>query len=157
MVAWSYVPSKGVSIPGPMFLPGGILCHAGLCLEGVCPLIRKAGGTHPTEMLSCYHPAVCEGYVFTGVCLSMGVGSRSLSRGGLHAREDLHPSGSLSRGVFVQRGLCPGGISVQGASLSRGVSVQGVSIQRGLCPWGSLSGRSLSRGVSVMETPPYGN
>ena len=32
----------------------------------------------------------------------------------------------------------------------------------GLCPWGSLSGASLSSGVSVwgvsvMETPPYGN
>ena len=110
---------------------------------------------------------VCEGYVFTGVCLSTG------------------ESQSLSRGVSVLGGPCPGGlclvVSVQ-ASLSRGslirgglypgVSVQGISVQGGslswlgglcpegsLCPWGSLyrgvsvkgslSRGSLSMGVSV--------
>ena len=70
--------------------------------------------------------------------------------------------GSLSRGVSVRGGLCPGG------SLSRGVSVWGISVQGslcpgGLCPEGSLSGEisvqgglsggSLPRGVSVRETP----
>ena len=65
-----------------------------------------------------YANEVCEGYVFTGVCLSTG-GSRSLSRGGLHpvgGGESLHLGGSLSRGVCVQRGVsargggpCPGG------------------------------------------------
>ena len=34
--------------------------------------IWQAGGTHPTVM-SCYRPQQsCEGYVFTGVCLSTG-------------------------------------------------------------------------------------
>ena len=86
---------------------------------------------------------VCEGYVFTGACLSTG---------------GLCPKGSLTRGVSVQRGggLCLGGLcperrgSLSGGSLSReeGVSVWGVSVQRGgglclggLCPGGSLSGR----------------
>ena len=53
---------------------------------------------------------VCEGYVFTGVCLSI--------------------EGSLSRGYLFRRGLCLGGlcprrVSVHGGSLSRGISVQG--------------------------------
>ena len=52
---------------------------------------------------------VCEGYVFTGVCLSTGWISVQ--------------GGSLSRG-----GLCPGG-----RSLSRGVSVFGESVQGDLC------------------------
>ena len=64
---------------------------------------------------------VCEGYVFTGVCLSTG-------------------GGYLSRGVCVQVGLCSGG------SLSRGVSVLGDLCSGGPCPGGSLGG-SLSRGV----------
>ena len=38
----------------------------------------QAGGTHPTEMLSWFiitaRNKVCEGYVFTGVCLSTGEG-----------------------------------------------------------------------------------
>ena len=61
---------------------------------------------------------VCEGYVFTGVCLSRG-------------------EVSVHRGVSAHGGsLCPGGVSVQG-----GISVQG----GGLCPGGSLSmGGSLS-------------
>ena len=54
--------------------------------------------------------------VFTGVCLSTG-GSRSLSGG----------SRSLSRGSLSR------GVSVQGESLSKGVSVG-----EGVCPGGSL-------------------
>ena len=80
------------------------------------------------------------------------------------------PKGRGVSVVSVQGGLCPrrslsgvffGGVSVQGGSLSR----QGVSVQGDLCPGrgvsaqgGSLSRRgSLSRGVSVRETPKYGN
>ena len=34
---------------------------------------QQAGGTHPTGMHTCYRPQQsCEGYVFTGVCLSTG-------------------------------------------------------------------------------------
>ena len=44
---------------------------------------------------------VCEGYVFTGVCLSTA-GGLGMSRG------------SPSRGVCVQGCLCPRGVSVQG-------------------------------------------
>ena len=37
------------------------------------PPNQKVGGTHPTGMLSSYRPQLsCEGYVFTGVCLSTG-------------------------------------------------------------------------------------
>ena len=86
----------------------------------------------------------------------------SLCRMGLCSGVSLS-SGSLSRGVSVQGGLCPGG------SLSRGVSVQGkglcpegASVQRGLCPGvpvqGGLSGGVCPGGLpdrdpSWMETP----
>ena len=55
---------------------------------------------------------VCEGYVFTGVCLSTG--GLSLCPGGSLPQGGLHPRASLSRGVSV-----------------RGISVQGVSVQGG--------------------------
>ena len=86
---------------------------------------------------------VCEGNVFTDVCLSTW--------------------GSLFRGGFCPGGLYPGGLC-PGGPLSRGVSIQGkglypgegslsrerVSVQgKGLCPGEG----SLSRGVSVRETP----
>ena len=64
-----------------------------------------------------------QGNIFTGVCLSTG-GSSS---GG-----SLCPGWSLSRGVYIQGGLCP---------------------IRDLCPGGSLSWGSLSRVTSVRETP----
>ena len=46
--------------------------------------------------------------------------------------------------------------------MSGGICVWGVSVEGGFCPRRSLSGGSLSRGslslgVSVRETPPYGN
>ena len=49
---------------------------------------------------------VCEGYVFTGVCLSTG---------------GLCPKGSLFRGVSVQRGggLCLGGLCPEGSLSGR--------------------------------------
>ena len=58
-------------------------------------------------------PAVLQGNVFTGVCLSRG---------------------SLSRGSLVK------GISVKGGSLSRGVSGQGSLSREGLCPRGLCQG-----------------
>ena len=80
----------------------------------------------------------CEGYVFTGVCLSTGEGGLY---GGVSIQGGLCPrEGSLSKGgISVRGGLCPGG---PGGSLSRGgVSVQG----RGLCPGeGSLSRGGVS-------------
>ena len=48
---------------------------------------------------------VCEGNVFTGVCLSTG--------GLCPGRFSVQWGGSLSRGVSVREGLCPG-VSVQG-------------------------------------------
>ena len=57
----------------------------------------------------------CEGYIFTGVCLSTG-GSGLPFKGCLSR-------GSLSRRVSAPRALCLGG------SLSREVSVQGVSVR----------------------------
>ena len=97
----------------------------------------------------CLPPAndVCEGYVFTGVCLSMGGSGGvpvSVHGGFCPGMGGLCPGGGgLSRGW----GVCIGG----GESLSRG---WGVSVQGGLCPgWGSLSRGSLS----WRPPSPYGN
>ena len=102
-----------------------------------------------TLLLPLLPPAnkVCEGYVFTGVCLSTGglalCPGGSPSGGslfmGVSVQGSLSRGGFLSKGISVQRGVCPG-VSVRG-SLSTGVSVWG-SLSRG-----SLSGGSLSRGV----------
>ena len=85
----------------------------------------------------------CEGYIFTGVCLSIGCGGslsrkwevsvRGVSGGrGFCPARGLWPEQSLSRGISVQ------GVSVQGVSVW-GVSVWGVSVQGGLCPGGLVS------------------
>ena len=103
---------------------------------------------------------VCEGYVFTGVCLSTG---------GL----GLCPGGGVSvQGISVWVGLCLGlsgfcsGWSLSGALwfLFRMVSVQrclclGVSLPGGSSPKGSLSrGISVWRGLCHRPPPsPYGN
>ena len=87
---------------------------------------------------------VCEGYVFTAVCLSTGGGGLGLCPGGLcpGGKVSVHPGGSLFRGVSVQGDLCPG------RSLSRGLC-PGRSLSRGgLCP-----GEFLSWGVSVQVGP----
>ena len=55
---------------------------------------------------------VCEGYVFTGVCLSTWGGESVSVQGGGSVQGSLCLRGSLSR-----IGLCPG-VSVQGGSLS---------------------------------------
>ena len=102
--------------------------HLNCCLIGLITFLPR-----PNE--------VCEGYVFTGFCLSTG-GSRSLSGGRVSVWGGLCLRGSLSGG-----GLCPGEVSV------RGDSIQGEGFCRGgLCPrwslstWGLCPGRSLSRG-----------
>ena len=84
---------------------------------------------------------VCEGYVFTGVCLSTGgltlclwgvlVSVWGVSIWGVSVRGSLYPGG----------GVCPG------------VSVQGVSVQGGLCPGGLCLGGSLSRGCICQGDP----
>ena len=52
---------------------------------------------------------VCEGYVFTGVCLSTGGGV--YDQGGVSVQEGSLSRGSLSEGVTVHgKGLCPGGL-----------------------------------------------
>ena len=92
---------------------------------------------------------VCEGNVFTGVCVSMEQGV--LSRGGLC------PGGLCPRvGVSVQGwgSLSKGGVSVQGrGSLSKGGGLcprKGVSVWGNLCPEESLS-RCLCPGVPVQR------
>ena len=105
---------------------------------------------------------VCEGYVFTGVCLSTR-GSRSLSKGsmsqgGVSVWGVSLSRGSLSRGgVSVQGGsLCPGGESLSRGSLSRGSLFRGISVRGSLYRKGSLSRGSLSRGVSVQGVSVQG-
>ena len=75
----------------------------------------QAGGSHPTGMLSCYHPQQsCEGYVFIGVCLSTG--------------------GSAPGGICFLRGVCSGGMSAPG----------GVSAPRGSAPREGVCSRGVS-------------
>ena len=67
-------------------------------------------------------------------------------------------AGSLSRGVSVQGGLCPGWSLCRGSlyrgSLCRESFCLGGSLSRvGLCPWGLCPGRYLS-GFSVSVRPP---
>ena len=99
----------------------------------------------------------------TGSCLSRG----SLSRG-VSVQEGLCPGGSLSWGVSVQGGLCPAGVcpevlclgSSLSGGLSRGVSVQGGGLclgslfARGASVWGPLSKRGLSPGRSLSMETP---
>ena len=88
---------------------------------------------------------VCEGYVFTGVCLSTG-GSGSPSWGGV-----LHPGGvfSIQGGCSPSRGgLLPGGFSIRGGSPSRGVLHLG-----GLHPGGGSPSRG---GFSIRGSPSGG-
>ena len=111
---------------------------------------------HCNKIIYCnYRP---QGYVFTGVCLSMGgslswaflsrrdlcPGIDSLSRGSLSRGVSVHGLGSLSMvGVSVQGDLYPGG------SLSREISIKG-----DLCPERSLSKGSLS-GRPSRQRPSY--
>ena len=83
---------------------------------------------------------VCEGYVFTGVCLSTrGVYSACNGAGGCLPRRRLSmgclPRGCLPRACLpsgcLPRGVCPGGV-YPGGCLPRGVSVQGD--RAGVCP-----------------------
>ena len=89
-----------------------------------CPLLMRA---RTCSKLLPPTNEVCEGYVFTGDCLSTG-GSSSLW-------------GVSVQGVSVQGGLCPG--ASVGGDLSRG------SLSRGSLSGGVSRGGSLSRGVSV--------
>ena len=57
------------------------------------------------------------------------------------------------RGLYLGGGLCP-----RGSLSGLGVSVQGVSVQvGGSLSRGSLTQEGLCLGVSVRETPQYGN
>ena len=49
---WSHVPFKG-SLPGKSLSRGGLCRGTGRWVSRETPGIRKAGGTHPTGMLSC--------------------------------------------------------------------------------------------------------
>ena len=80
-----------------------------------------------------YHPQiVCEGDVFTGVCLCKG--------------------GPCPGGHCTGVGVSVGGLS-PGWSLSRVISVQGGLCLGGLCLGGLCPGGSLSRGFSGVEIP----
>ena len=83
---------------------------------------------------------VCEGYIFTGVCLSTGGGF-------LVSVQGISVQAGLCLGGLCPGGLYPGGLSVQW------ISIQGRSLSGGSLSGRSLSGGSLSGGVSVRETP----
>ena len=100
--------------------------------------------------LSTYLPPaneVCEGYVFTGVCLSTG-GGRGVSV-------------TVQRGISVQGGLCQGRlVSVKVGGLCPGCLCQGGGLctgVRGLCPGGPCQGSGVSvQGVPVRGLCPGG-
>ena len=87
LAAWSHVPFRGCgclilcsfwgwgsSVPGTMLLPVGVSV-------GRPPRIRKAGGTHPPGMLSCYIyflPFIRENFVYV-VCSNWRVLSFSVT------------------------------------------------------------------------------
>ena len=86
---------------------------------------------------------VCEGYVFTGVCLSTG--------GILVSVKGVSDWGSLSRGSLP--GGCLSRRPLSGGSLSREVSTQG-SLSRGFCPgvsewWVSVQEVSVQGGLCL--------
>ena len=60
-----------------------------------------------------YRPQICEGYVFTGVCLSTRGRGFSVRRRGLCPGKGLCPGGSLSRGVSVHEVYVQGGVFVR--------------------------------------------
>ena len=70
---------------------------------------------------------VCEGYVFTGVCLSAGRGSSAYRGlhpwGGLYPGQGLHSGGSASGGFCIrgERGSVSGGFCIH----RTGVCIQG--------------------------------
>ena len=87
----------------------------------------QAGGSHPTGMLSCYHPQQsCEGYVFIGVCLSTG--------------------GVCSGGCLLLGGVCSGGMSAPGGCLLPG----------GLLPGGVCSAPPGEKVTAADGTHPTG-
>ena len=95
--------------------------------------------------------SLSKGPLSRGLCYG-SLSGESLSRGSLSG--SFCPEG-LYLGFSVQGGLCqwdlyPGGLC-PGVSLSRGSLSRGVSVQGGLCLW------DLCLGVSVRETPEYGN
>ena len=93
---------------------------------------------------------VCEGNVFTCVCLSTGgLCPRGVSVQGVSVWRSLCPGGSLSRRVSVWGSLPRGGLC-QGGSLSIG----GISVQEGLCPGGLCPGVLCPGGSLSRETPP---
>ena len=91
---------------------------------------------------------VCGGYVFAGVCLSMGRGL-GLCPVGLCPGMSLSRR-SLSSGISVQW-VSVQGVSVQWVSV-QDVSVQEVSVQWDLCPVGICSGGLCQEGSLSRES-----
>ena len=85
---------------------------------------------HPTGILSCvfYRPQrSCEGYVFTGVCLSTGgvVSQHALQVVSQHALQQvstggLFPGGACSGGCLLWAGACSMGGAAPGGCLLQG-------------------------------------
>ena len=134
----------------------------------------EAGGTHPTGMLSCYCPQwSCEGYVFTGACLSTGgcvvsqhalpckwYSSMPCSRspgGGVISQHALqvvsqHALQQVSRGVgCLVWGVCSQGGTWSGGSASRGLLPGGGSAPRGVCSQGGAWSEGLLPGGGLVS------
>ena len=86
---------------------------------------------------------VCEGYVFTGVCLSMGGHVWwGACVGGMHGGGEVCMAGGCAWwGACVVGGMHGGGVHGRGGMCSWGHAWQGVVHGRGVCMAGGMCGR----------------
>ena len=99
---------------------------------------------------------VCEGYVFTGVCLSMGGWHAWQRQGGMHGRGmcawqgGMH-GGMCGRGHAWQGACVVGGMCGRAACMAGGHAWQGVCVWQGHVWWGVCV-----VGVCMADTMRYG-
>ena len=95
----------------------------------------------PRDLLLSPANEVCEGYVFTGVCLSTGGGEHAWQwgcvwqgRGGWGACMDAWQGGCAWQGGMHGRGVClAGGVCMAGGMHGRQICVAGGVCGRGVC------------------------
>ena len=124
----------------------GSLYDVTSCMAALSQFLPAEGVFVPGSMFLRAGGSPSKGVSVQAIC-PWGSLSRMVSFQGFFVQE-----GSLSVGVSVQQGLCPGGLCpaglCPGGSLSRGSLSRGVSVQGGLCSGGVCRGVFV-RGFSV--------
>ena len=85
---------------------------------------------------------VCEGYVFTGVCLSMG---------GMHSREACVAGGAGVAGGVCGKGVCMVGVCMAGVCMAGGMHGRGHVW--GACVAGGMHGRGHACHTVLLPIP----